>query len=209
MTPERLAKITEMVARRQGNLTVILENVHDPHNIGAVLRSCDSVGIFEVYILYTEPRLMEQALGAEHRTSMGARKWIDIHYFTDMDACFDLVRSKYETILSSSIEPPATELLQCDLTRSTALLFGNEKDGISQEANAKADGHFFIPQVGMVSSLNISVACAVTLYEAYRQRIQKGMYQDNPTLSVVQQQALVDEYVHRHNVRKTQNIIIH
>ena len=79
-----------MVRARQANLTVILENVHDIHNIGAVLRSCDSIGIREFYVLYSDPRLNQDELLLGKRASSGARKWVDVHFFTETKACFML-----------------------------------------------------------------------------------------------------------------------
>jgi tRNA (guanosine-2'-O-)-methyltransferase len=198
MRPARKEKLTQVAHRRQGNLTVLLENVHDPHNIGAVMRSCDSVGIREFYVLYTEPHLTRERLALGKRTSAGARKWLDIHLYNDPDACFKDLRANYETILCTHLGESAQNLYQLDLTRSVVLVFGNERDGVSQDLLDRCDGNFLIPQMGMAGSLNISVACAVTLYEACRQRHEKGFYQDNPTLSPAEKEALAKEYFQRH-----------
>lgn len=199
MTPQRIEKFKAVVAQRQPNLTVILENVTDLHNIGAVLRSCDSVGIMEVYILYTEPGLKDMdAIKLGRRTSSGTRKWLDVHYFTDAEACFTHVKSKYSLVLGTHLHEQAISLYELNLTNSVALLFGNEKDGISAASQAYCDGNFVIPQVGMAESLNISVACAVTLYEAYRQRMRKGMYEQGAMLDEDTQANLYNEYLRRH-----------
>jgi len=197
LTPERAAKFRRVVARRQPNLTVILENVHDPHNIGAVLRSCDSVGIREIFVLYTESHLNEERLHLSKNTAAGALKWVDVHLYRDRAACFEHVRAGYDKILSTRLTDQAAEIYDLDLTASVALLFGNEHAGISAESHEFADGNFIIPQVGMVESLNISVACAVTLYEAFRQRRQKGFYGENPLLSEAEQAALFDAYAEK------------
>lgn len=202
MTPEREAKFRRVVNARQANLTVILENVHDTHNIGAVLRTCDSVGIGEIYVLYTDPRLVNKnrvILGK--RTSSGARKWVDVHFFTDTAACFEQVKNRYDKIYSTHLSADAVGLYELDLSQSVALLFGNEHEGVSKEALAYSDGNFLIPQVGMVESLNISVACAVTLYEAHRQRAAKGFYTDQPTRTEEEQQQLYEVYHERHEQR--------
>lgn len=202
MRPERYERIRSVVERRQGNLTVVLENVHDPHNIGAVMRSCESVGLVEIFVLYTEPELTEERLTLGKKTSAGARKWVDVNYYTDVEACFAHVRSKYDKVLGTHLGEQAVELYDLDLTQSVALVFGNEHDGISEEVLAHCDGNFIIPQMGFVQSLNISVACAVTLYEALRQRRAAGFYgPDNPTMTVAQRQALLEEYLRRHDVR--------
>ena len=179
ITPERLKRIQEVVSRRQKGLTVLLENVHDTHNIGAVMRSCDAVGIHEIFVLYTEPQLTEDRLQMGKRTSAGARKWVDIHYFRDRDACFRAIRQSYQRVLSAMLAPDARSLFDLDLTGSVALVFGNERDGVSEESLRLTDGAFYIPMAGMAQSLNISVACAVTLFEAYRQRELQGCYQES------------------------------
>jgi tRNA (guanosine-2'-O-)-methyltransferase len=198
MKPERKERLRQVAYRRQFDLTVILENVHDQHNIGAVLRSCDSVGIREIFVLYSEPDIQIKNVKLGKRTSAGTRKWVDVHFYTDTEACFQHVRSSYDRILATHLDEEARSLYHLDLTRSTALLFGNEHAGLSSEALAHADGNFLIPQSGMVQSLNISVACAVTLYEAYRQRYAKGYYgEDNPT-PAAEQEALFQDYIRRH-----------
>ncbi len=105
---------------------------------------------------------------------------------------------KYNTILANFFFVPPKPLCRLDLTQSVTLLFGNERDGISEETLAYADGNFLIPQAGMAESLNISVACAVSLYEAYRQRRKVGFYSANIQTTQEEQQALLDFYYERH-----------
>lgn len=176
VTDERSEKIKRLVANRQETLTLILENVHDPHNLGAVLRTCDTVGIYEIYALYTKesPETLEDMIG--HKSSSGSRKWVAVHFYDNVAECFAAVRSKYKRILGTHLSESAQDLYDLNLSEPTGLLFGNEHRGVSAEALSMLDGNFIIPQVGMVQSLNISVACAVTLYEARRQRHCKGMY---------------------------------
>lgn len=197
MTPERKQRLREVASRRQNTLAVVLENVHDPHNIGAVLRSCDSVGVQEVIILYTEDHLDEGRIELGSRTSSGARKWLDIHLYRDVEACFAYVKSRYDHLWATHLGESAKSLYELDLTQSVALLFGNEHDGLSQEALDQATGNFIIPQVGMVQSLNISVACAVSLYEASRQRHVAGMYGENSPLNTAQLKELTESYLER------------
>lgn len=203
MTDKRSQKFQNVVNQRQGNLTVILENVHDVHNIGAVLRTCDSVGISEIYILYTDPSLTPETISLGKRSSAGARKWVTVNHYTDVDLCFKDIRKKYEKIYATHLNAEATGLYDLDLCQSIALLFGNEHQGVSEAALNHVDGNFIIPQVGMVESLNISVACAVSLYEALRQRESKGFYTDNPTTSEAEKQALFEDYAERHRSKPT------
>ncbi len=173
MTTERKQRIESVLARRQNDLTIVLENVFDPHNISAVMRSCDAVGVQEIYVLNTRiPR--HKKWGS--RSSSSAAKWLTIHQFENTKECFAALRSKYSTVLTTHLSADAVSLYNLDLTGSVALVFGNEHAGVSEEIRMVADGNFIIPQVGMIRSLNISVACAVTLYEAYRQKCAAGHY---------------------------------
>ncbi len=202
MTPRRLEKFKKVVSCRQPDLTVILENVWDPHNVGAVLRSCDSVGIKEIFVLNTEEKLVDrQELIIGKRTSMGTSKWVDVHFYIDPIACFDHVRQNHPLVLGTHLGRNAKNLYELDLTKPLALLFGNEMSGISEQVLNMCDGNFVIPQVGMAESLNISVACAVTIYEAYRQRKAKGIYDDNNKMTQEMQNALVADYIQRHEAR--------
>lgn len=174
MTNERQQKIESVLSKRQNDLTVVLENVFDPHNISAVMRSCDAVGIQEIYVLNTKiPR--HKKWGA--RSSSSAAKWLTVHQFENTEACFTALRKKYPVILTTHLAGNSVSLYELDLTRSVALVFGNEHSGVSEDIIAMADGNFIIPQVGMIRSLNISVACAVSLYEAFRQKQNAGHYE--------------------------------
>lgn len=197
ISDERINKLQHLVARRQ-NLTVILENVHDPHNIGAVLRSCDAVGISEIFIVYTDSCFNQLHQKVGRNASSGAQKWVQVHYFGDLKACINEVRSKYELILGTHLSENSKSLFELDLTKPVALMFGNEKDGISEEALAVLDGNYIIPQYGMVQSLNISVACAVSLFEAARQRTAKGMYNEIYDSSNSEHKQMFDYYLNRH-----------
>jgi tRNA (guanosine-2'-O-)-methyltransferase len=174
MTNERRQKIESVLSKRQNDLTIVLENVFDPHNISAVMRSCDAVGVQEIYVLNTKiPR--HKKWGA--RSSSSAAKWLTVHQFENTEECFAALRKKYSTILTTHLSTDAVSLYQLDLTLSVALVFGNEHSGVSEEMIGLADGNFIIPQVGMIRSLNISVACAVSLYEAFRQKEAASHYE--------------------------------
>lgn len=173
MTPERSERLVSVLNKRQDNITVVLENVFDPHNISAVMRTCDAVGIQDIFVLNTKI--------ARHRkwgqkSSSSAHKWLTVHQFTDASECFAALRARYDTILTTHLSSDAISLHAVDFTGRIALVFGNEHAGVSDEIRAMADGNFIIPQVGIIRSLNISVACAVTVYEAMRQKMLAGHY---------------------------------
>lgn len=174
MTPERNERLTSVLNKRQPDLTVLLENVFDPHNISAVMRTCDAVGIQDIYILNTRIP-PHKKWGA--KSSSSAAKWLTIHQFTDAEACFTALRKRYKKIYTTHLGSDAVGLHDLDLTEPVCLVFGNEHSGVSEEIISMADGNFIIPQVGIIKSLNISVACAVCLYEAFRQKNQAGHYE--------------------------------
>jgi tRNA (guanosine-2'-O-)-methyltransferase len=173
MTPEREERILRVLNHRQDSITVVLENVFDPHNVSAVMRTCDAVGIQEVYVLNSRIPLRKK-WGA--RSSSSAAEWLTIHSYADARECFADLRKKQYRVLTTHLADDALSLYDIDLTQRIALVFGNEHEGVSEGIRALADGNFVIPQVGIIQSLNISVACAVSLYEAFRQKSAAGHY---------------------------------
>lgn len=190
MTPERNNRLISVLNKRQADLTIVLENVFDPHNISAVMRTADAVGIQDIFILNTKiPK--HKKWGA--KSSSSAAKWLTIHQFEDQNECFSVLRKRYSSILTTHLSSDAVSLHAIDFTKSIALVFGNEHSGVSEEIRALADGNFIIPQVGIIQSLNISVACAVTLYEAYRQKLTAGQY-NQPGLEEGRYNTLLKEW---------------
>ena len=190
MTPERSQKLVNVLNKRQNDITVVLENVFDPHNISAVMRTCDAVGIQDIYIL-NDKIPPHKKWGA--KSSSSAAKWLSVHQFTDAKQCFTALRQKYSKILTTHLSTDAISLHDINFTDSIALVFGNEHSGVSDEIRAMADGNFIIPQVGIIQSLNISVACAVSLYEAFRQKKLAGHY-DHPRLATTETNTLMKEW---------------
>lgn len=190
MTPERRQRLCSVLDKRQGGITVVLENVFDPHNISAVMRTADAVGVQDIYILNTKIP-PHKKWGA--KSSSSAAKWLTIHQFVDAVECFSSLRKRYSTILTTHLSSDAVPLHAIDFTGSIALVFGNEHSGVSEEIRALADGNFIIPQVGIIRSLNISVACAVTLYEAFRQKFMAGHY-NRKVLDDVRYNNLLEEW---------------
>lgn len=173
MTPERKHKIETVLLNRQHHLALVMENVHDHHNISAVMRTCDAVGIQDIYVLNTKiPK--HEYFGV--KSSSSAAKWLTVHHFDDTAKCFKQLRQRYKHIYATHLGENAQSVYDIDFSQSIALVFGNEHEGVTKEAIALSDGCFIIPQVGMIQSLNISVACAITIYEAYRQKKLAGHY---------------------------------
>ncbi|MGB3327903.1 MAG: RNA methyltransferase [Thermomicrobiales bacterium] len=193
-TSRRHQRIRSVLARRQRTLSVVLEDVHDPHNASAVLRSCDAVGILDVHLVYVHQEPPRQSFG--RATSASAAKWIRLHAWESIEACYAHLREQGFSILATALDHRSRSLYDVNLAAPAALVFGNEKQGVSPEAVAHADGTIYIPMQGMVESLNISVACAVTLYEAMRQRQVAGAY-DVPTLDAAELDQLEADWLRR------------
>jgi tRNA (guanosine-2'-O-)-methyltransferase len=166
----RIDKIRNVLARRQADLTVVLENVHDSHNVSAVFRSCDAVGVLRVELLYTREKFPR--IG--RKSSSSASKWLDQRRHTSVNACYEKLRGEGFSIYATRLASSSVSLYDLDLTRPAAFVFGNEHRGVSDEAAVNADATLHIPMMGMIESLNISVAAAVCLYEALRQRLSRG-----------------------------------
>ena len=154
------------------------------------MRTCDSVGIQDVHIIQTA---MKTKKNWGSKSSSSANKWLSIHHYNEVSTCFEVLRKTYDVIYSTHLNAQAVSLNEVDFTQKIAVVFGNEKDGVSDEVLNHCDGNFVIPQVGMISSLNISVACAITVYEAYRQRVAAGFYQKQ-NLNKIQYDALLKKW---------------
>lgn len=192
MTQRRMEKFRRVLALRQPDLTVVMENIHDPHNVSAVLRSCDAVGVLGVNLLYT----VESFPRIGRKSSSSASKWIERRKFTSVDECYGTLRAEGYRIHATRLTNHASSLYDLDLTRPVALVFGNEHRGVSEEAGEKADGNFHVPMMGMIQSLNVSVAAAVSLYEALRQRVGLGRY-GTASLSAEVLERTFDEWIAR------------
>ena len=196
MNPSRKALIEEVVKKRQINAIVILENIEDTHNIGAILRTCDSVGICEVHVYYTYDRQGKMKMGK--RTTAGTRKWVDVYVHDSREECFNIVRSKVDAIFCTHLDEESKSIYNSDFTGSVAFLFGNEHAGVDPDTLTLCDGNLIVPQAGMSQSLNVGVACAVMLYEFYRQRLSKGLYDQEIGDS---KKALLADYIGRSETR--------
>jgi tRNA (guanosine-2'-O-)-methyltransferase len=192
ISERRAGKFHRVIASRQPDLTVVLENIHDPHNVSAILRSCDAVGVLRVELLYT----VEKFPRLGKKSSSSASKWLDRRNHTSVGECYETLRNEGFRVYATKLDGAALSLHDLDLARPAALVFGNEHRGVSDEAAAQADGNFYIPMVGMIQSLNVSVAAAVALYEAFRQRLIAGKYA-GPALAGAEAARLYDDWAGR------------
>jgi tRNA (guanosine-2'-O-)-methyltransferase len=170
MTSERIKRFETVLNKRQGNIAIVLEEVHDPHNIYAVMRLADVTGIHNLYIIHSR---MQFKIRQIKRKSASAYEWLNIHFFQDVASCMKIVLQNHKQIIGIELAGDSSSMVNLDLTGSITLVFGNERMGISKEIKPFIHQNFNIPIMGMVKSLNISVAAVVSMYEAFRQRNSK------------------------------------
>lgn len=190
MVPERFHRIREVLDRRQPDLTVLMEQVHKPHNLSAIIRTSDAVGILGVHAV--DPSRPVRASGG---VAQGTQRWVGIsRYDTVRNAADRLHRDGFE-IVAAHPDPDAIPFREYDYTRPTALLLGQEKEGVTAEALEICDATIVISMEGFVASLNVSVAAALILFEAQRQRNEAGMY-DQSRLPRPERDALLFEWAY-------------
>ena len=170
-TPERYRKLRAALVRRQPDLTVLMDRVHKAHNFSAILRSCDAVGVLDAHVVASEG-----AVAVHHATSAGTKKWVGVRAHASVGEAVTALRSAGFRLLAAHPSAAAVPYREVDYTRPTAIILGAELHGVSEEALALADVHVTIPMLGLVHSLNVSVATALILFEAERQRAAAGMY---------------------------------
>ena len=170
-TERRKARLLQVLAHRQDDLTLVLANIHDPHNVSAIYRSCDAFGVSRVHLYYTDTPF--PVLG---RKTSAARKWVESSRHKNAADLFGDLNARGMQILATSCEPGARPLRQWDFTRPTAVIMGNEHSGVAPDLLRQAHGSLYIPMYGMIQSFNVSVAAAIILAEAARQREAAGFY---------------------------------
>ena len=171
MTPKRLARINTMLDKRQPDLTVCMEGVHKNHNLAAVVRTADAVGISDVHAIWKNEQMRVSGGSAA-----GSQNWVNVHHYNQTEEAIKALKQQNMQILVTNLSNTAVDFRDIDYTKPTAILLGQEKFGASAQALSLADQDIIIPMVGMVQSLNVSVACSVVLYEAQRQRQLAGLY---------------------------------
>jgi tRNA (guanosine-2'-O-)-methyltransferase len=174
MRPERFHRLRDVLARRQPDLTVLMDRVHKSHNFSAILRNCDAVGVLEAHVVIPEGG----DLDLHHGTSAGTKKWVRVRYHREVGDAISALKAGGFTVLAAHPSSEAIDYRAVDFTRPVAITMGAELHGVSEEALRHADELVSIPMLGMVHSLNVSVATSLLLFEAARQRKAAGMYDD-------------------------------
>ncbi|QKG42578.1 tRNA (guanosine(18)-2'-O)-methyltransferase TrmH [Proteus mirabilis] len=189
MNPTRYARICQMMAMRQPDLTVCLEEVHKSHNVAAVIRTVDAVGIPKIHAIWPEEKMRMLVSPAA-----GSNSWVNVNTHPTIADAINTFRAQGMQVLATHLSDKAVDFREIDYTQPTCIIMGQEKTGISPEAIALADQDIIVPMMGMVQSLNVSVASALILYEAQRQRQAAGMYnRTENALTAEEQQILLFE----------------
>jgi tRNA (guanosine-2'-O-)-methyltransferase len=168
ISESRKDSIERVLANRTDNLTVVVEGMIDLGNVSAVMRSADGFGVQSVHAIDTA-----NVYKRSRRTTRGTDKWIDRYRWEDVESCFGYLRSAGYRIVVADIADGAVPIGEVDLTQRSAFVFGNELEGVSDVARGLADVSVTIPMAGFADSFNISVAAAITLYEAQSQRARR------------------------------------
>jgi len=191
-TDQRARRMMEVLAKRQNDLTLVINNIHDPHNVSAILRSCDAFGIPRVHLLYTSNVFPE--LGK--KSSASAIKWVERINHSSAPELVRVLRQQGFNPVRTGFSPKAVPVHEWDFTRPTAVILGNEHSGVEKDLLEEVEHELYIPMQGMVQSLNVSVAAAIILYEAFRQRNEAGLY-SRPSFPPQELEAYFDKWIQK------------
>jgi tRNA (guanosine-2'-O-)-methyltransferase len=173
MIPQRYARLKQVLNKRQPDLAVLMEDVHKPHNLSAIIRTCDAVGVFAAHAVnrYSDTPTYSQV-------AQGSEKWVKLHSHPDITTAITNLQKQHYSVYAAHFSDLAVDYRALDYTKPTAILLGTERWGVTKTAADLVNGHIAIPMLGMVQSLNVSVATAVILFEAQRQRLAAGLYEE-------------------------------
>lgn len=158
VTPARREKFTKILNKRTKHFTVVLEDVYQMHNTSAVIRSCDVFGVQKAHAIEVQHKNV-----LDKEIAMGAQKWVDLQYHSNTETCIDVLREQGYQIIATTPHNDSCLVEDFDVTKKSALFFGSERDGVSENVMQQADGFIKIPMVGFTESLNISVSAAIIL----------------------------------------------
>lgn len=186
----------QTLERRQPDLQVLLDQVHKPHNLSAILRTCDAVGVPRAHAVSRH-----QDFSVHRAASSGTGQWVAVETHADLLTAVRAVQGQGMKVYAAHLSEQAVDYRQVDYTEPCCLLLGAEKEGVSAEGAALADGHVIIPMFGLGASLNVSVAAAVILFEAQRQRLAAGHY-DSPRMAEAEIRRTLVEWLHPEIARR-------
>ena len=196
MIPRRFARLTEILDLRQPTLTVLMDDLQKAHNVSAVLRTCDAVGVLEAHGVTDE-----ESFQAKVTSAAGSDRYVEMRLHPGFSEAFEHLRGEdfdgqRMQIVAAALDESAVDFRDVDYTKPTCVVLGQEGPGLTLEVLEQVDTRIMIPMSGAVESLNVSVAAAVILFEAQRQRQAAGLY-DTPHVDHATRQRLLFEWGHR------------
>lgn len=194
---KRLERFKSVLEKRQKDLVVFVDNVKNEHNFSAIVRTCDAVGVLYLYYYHEEGKPAKINEGI----TLGAHKWLFIEPVEDKLSKLKEFKEKGFQIIATWISEDSTDFRSVDYTKPTVIVVGNELRGVSPEVAELADKRIVIPMFGMVQSLNVSVATGVILYEAQKQRYEKGMY-NKPSLTQEEIERILEKWAYEDVIRE-------
>jgi len=196
---KRIKRIDDALSRKQPTLQIMLDNVHSSQNLSAIIRSCDAVGVLDIYYSTKE----NESLRIHKTITQGAHRWTHRYRMNDAHKVAFLKEKKAQgfQVVVTHLEERAVSFREIDYTKPTLLVLGNEKEGVSPEVIKMADEVIIIPMQGMVQSLNVSVATALILYEAQRQLENAGSY-DKPMLTEEKREEIKAAWIYRDTIAR-------
>ena len=168
--PRRFERIKNVLNCRMKNLSVLVEAVNKPHNLSAILRTCDAAGVFEANFICEKDKVK-----TFNSTAQGSQKWVKLNNHETINSAVSELKKKGFKLYGTTLNERSTDYRNFDYSENTCFVLGAEKWGLSDQLISKVDESIFIPMSGMVQSLNVSVAASILLFEAIRQRERKGL----------------------------------
>ena len=172
--PARFNRIKNVLDKRIENLTVLVEAVNKPHNLSAILRTCDAAGVFNANFICEKNKIK-----TFNSTAQGSQKWVNLINHSTSNSAITSLKKKGFKLFGTSLNCKSKDYRNFDYTSPTCFVLGAEKWGLSDSIINEVDESIFIPMSGMVQSLNVSVAASILLFEAIRQREVKGLIPKN------------------------------
>lgn len=186
----RIARFRAVLEHRTDRIVPVFENLHKPHNASAVIRTCDALGVaYAHFIDETEDAQFSRNI------SKGSQNWVDTHIYASKDACFATLRNQGYALAATCLDEDAVAPDQLPMDKKIAVIFGNEREGVSAAALAAAEYKIAIPMFGFVDSFNVSVAAAI-IFHAYLQKV-RNLPQEFWGLSVKQKKKLMRRWLYR------------
>ncbi|MFA5021943.1 MAG: RNA methyltransferase [Patescibacteria group bacterium] len=194
LTKNRLNRIKSVASLRQSGLVLVFEDIHDPHNAAAILRTCDAFGLQQVYFIFEQEKYYNpKKIGKS--SSSTANKWLDFQTYKSTKTCLQKLKKDGFTLVATLLNQEAKDIFKAKFNQpKIAILIGNEHRGLSPLAAKMADEKIYIPMRGMVQSLNVSVTTAIILFEITRQRLKS---KKNYQLSLSKKRKLVKNFLQR------------